>query len=37
MKGKGRRIWLGIDEFAKFGGSKEGPLDGEMKIVQIWV
>ena len=35
---KGNKKWgWGLDDFVGFNGSKGGPLDGILKIVQMWV
>jgi hypothetical protein len=33
----GERIWgWGLDEFVGFNGSRGGPLDGMLKVFQMW-
>ena len=35
---EGRKIWgWGLDEFVEFNGSKGGPLDGMLKVFQMWM
>jgi hypothetical protein len=35
---EGRKIWgWGLDEFVGFNGTKGGPLDGMLKVFQMWM